>query len=936
MPTFARISSIGLVCALALLLVPVADGVHGGRRSRRDPGDLVGGRLIVKYRDSVDSCVHCLLARRELFAGAVADGGERFEELHRAHGVRSARPVFRLADEEARLFPDQTIVPMLDLRRYHRQRLETARRAFTSRSRRARRGVDPPDLHHVYLLKLGPRSDPMAAAAGFSKNPHVEYAHPDYLVRAAAVPNDPLYHSTGSWGQPYDDLWGLKADKLDLAPAWDVSQGEGTVVAVVDTGIDYRHEDIKANVWSNSREVRGNGVDDDRNGFVDDVQGWDFTTCMRFGTQRCRSEKEPDNDPIDDHFHGTHIAGTIAAVGNNGKGIIGVAPKARVMAVKGLNKDGHGGTADLAAAIVYAASNGADVINNSWGCGFCPEVPLHVDALEIAYAMGTVVVFAAGNTARDNRASSPLNTHRPKPIVVAASAPDDQPTFFTSFGAAVDVAAPGGVRSGSERPNILSLRLKGKCRVCRRNALGKEYMRLQGTSMAAPHVAGLAALILSNRPGLGPDEVRQILRASSDDIAGIGFDLRSGMGRINARRALALDSPLSAEITSPKHLTAPRKSRVTVRGTAAGPGFESYQLFASREHDIEWVPITGAIRSPKRNGTLGALTRSDLESGWNLLRLVVTSSNGRSYDDVVSVGVQSRPKRIAADLEGFAFAPDISGDWVVWNQLIQPIHNLRGHIYLYNVKTKRSKRLTEKPVFGTEPKISGNRVVWHSEIDNRTSPIFSCVIEGPSGECPARTIVDHGSYPVVDGDRVTYWVNHGLSAIDLDRRSERRLGSSWLIYDMDGDLVAWQDTRLEDGMDVVRVFDWSTEQATTVAEHKRIVGLAVSDRSLVFSTLDDGGKATLRHHDLDSGVESELLDGFPLTRGIDYAGGRVVWSEVSEIAVYEPSRGRRSAAALYPLTLRATPAATPRTLVWIDVQHSEEDAGALYFSRVRN
>lgn len=936
MRTIARASTILLLCALLLALASEADSMLGGRRSRHDPGEMAASRLIVKYRDSVQSCVHCLLARRESFADAVVRGGERLEDLHRSHGVRSARPLFRLAEEEARLFPDQAIVSALDLRRYHRQKLEAARQGFPSRSRRARRGTSMPDLHHVYLLKLGPGRDPMAAAASFSRDPHVEYAHPDYLVRVAAEPNDPLYHSTGSWGQPYDDLWGIKSDKLDLAPTWDVTQGEGVVVAVVDTGIDYRHEDIKANIWTNSREVPGNGVDDDRNGLVDDVQGWDFTTCTSFGPRGCRKEKDPDNDPIDDNFHGTHVAGTIAAVGNNGKGIVGVAPKARVMAVKGINKDGFGATSDLAVAMVYAATNGADVLNNSWGCGFCPEVPAHIDALETANAMGAVVVFAAGNTGRDNRAKSPQNSHRPKPIVVAASAPDDEPTFFTSFGAAVDVAAPGGVRDPSEDPNILSLRRAGKCRTCRRTSLGKEYMRLQGTSMAAPHAAGLAALVLSNRPGMSPDDVRQVLRASSDDIELTGFDLRSGAGRINARRAISLDAPLKVEITSPKHLTAPRKQRISVRGTAAGSGFESYQLFASREHDIGWVPITGAVRSPVRDGTLGALRRSDLESGWNLLRLVVTSTNGRSYEDLVSVGHQSRPRRIAEDLEGFAFAPDVSGDRVVWNQLIPPIHNRRGHVYLYNLKSKRLTRLTDKPVFNAEPKISGDRVVWHSEIDNHTSPIFSCVIEGPSGDCPVREIVEEGSFPDVDGDRVVYWLDHGLSAIDLSAQTERRLGSSWLIYELEGDLVAWQNTLSGAGEDVIRVFDWSTGETRSVAEHRRVVSLALSGRSLVFGTVDDGGRVTLRQHDLDSGAESELVPDFPLTRDIDFQGDRVVWSEISEVAMYDRSTGRRSAAALYPLAPRGSPRLSGKTLVWIDIQHSEETAGALHFSRVRN
>ncbi|MCB0371363.1 MAG: S8 family serine peptidase, partial [Bdellovibrionales bacterium] len=155
----------------------------------------------------------------------------------------------------------------------------------------------------------------------------------------------------------YDDLWGLK--KINTEDAWDLTQGEGVVVAVVDTGLDLTHADIAENVWTNEGEIPGNGIDDDQNGYIDDVHGWDF------GDQ--------DNDVDDFQGHGTHVAGTIAAVGNNSEGIIGVAPKSKIMPVKGFSSYGGGTTSSLAAAIVYAAMNGADVISNSWGCN--PQCP---------------------------------------------------------------------------------------------------------------------------------------------------------------------------------------------------------------------------------------------------------------------------------------------------------------------------------------------------------------------------------------------------------------------------------------------------------------------------------------------------------------------------------------------------------------------------------
>jgi len=164
-------------------------------------------------------------------------------------------------------------------------------------------------------------------AADYMKNPAVRIRGAEQKVKVQMVPTTRIMRSSNSWGQGYADLWGLK--KINAAAAWDISQGEGTIVAVIDTGIDYNHEDIAANVWKNTAEIAGNGIDDDKNGYIDDTKGWDFA----YG----------DNNPIDGNGHGTHVAGTIAAVGNNAKGIIGVAPKAKVMAVKGLDDTGSGG-----------------------------------------------------------------------------------------------------------------------------------------------------------------------------------------------------------------------------------------------------------------------------------------------------------------------------------------------------------------------------------------------------------------------------------------------------------------------------------------------------------------------------------------------------------------------------------------------------------------
>ncbi|MBN2269126.1 MAG: S8 family serine peptidase, partial [Sedimentisphaerales bacterium] len=237
-------------------------------------------------------------------------------------------------------------------------------------------GAEGP-LKDVYLAHLSKGASPAKACQNLRADPAVKWAEPDYYYRCQLAPDDTYYNSTGSWGQEYADMWGLHAVNPDNA--WDQAQGEGIVVAVIDTGVDYNHEDLyrdsnannqldpgeQYNIWINPGEdLNGNGYadandfngkDDDKNGYVDDIRGWNFIGG--------------NNNPIDDHGHGSHCAGIIAGVGDNGRGIIGVAPRARVMIVKSLNSSGTGTSTQLSNGIMYAVNNGANVLSNSWGGG---------------------------------------------------------------------------------------------------------------------------------------------------------------------------------------------------------------------------------------------------------------------------------------------------------------------------------------------------------------------------------------------------------------------------------------------------------------------------------------------------------------------------------------------------------------------------------------
>jgi subtilisin family serine protease len=491
----------GALVALALCSQPrLSSAVNRADGNSGQPYPAHPGRIIVKYRSNVTACAHCLLAAGVPFASVT--GSDSLDRLHRELGVRGAHPLFL----EHHAGGDRASA--------YRAGLDVVRRAFPQRTARAAPSATAPDLSNTYVLDLPRGTDVAAAARRYAADPSVEYAEPDYERRISFVPNDPFFSSSGTWKQSYPDLWGLHLTLADAA--WDTATGNGIVVAVIDTGVDYRHPDIAANMWINPGEIAGNRRDDDGNGFIDDVRGWDFVANR--------------NDPRDRNGHGTHVAGTIAAVGNNRKGVVGMAWQARIMPVRAIGANGIGYDSDLAKAIVYAAENGADILNNSWGGSIASQTIS--DAVSTAASLGAVIVFAAGN-ADSGGGCTTFNSYLgpaalPQVIAVGASTPTGQIADFSNSGGALSVAAPG--------VDILSLR--GGNRVKGKVVHGR-YMRLSGTSMAAPHVAGLAAVLLSSQPELSPDEVRWHLELNADQPGYSGYEGRAwnpyfGWGRINA------------------------------------------------------------------------------------------------------------------------------------------------------------------------------------------------------------------------------------------------------------------------------------------------------------------------------------------------------------------------------------------------------------------
>ncbi len=359
-------------------------------------------------------------------------------------------------------------------------------------------------------------------------------------------PNDPYYSRTGSWGQAYDDLWGVK--KIGLSSAvWDLYKGEGIKIGIVDTGVLLNHEDIAANIWTNPFEIAGNGIDDDADGYVDDVRGWDFV--------------DNDNNPMDLNGHGTHVAGIAAAVGNNSKGIIGVAPMAKIIPVRVLDAAGSGTFQAVANGIRYAAKAGAHIINVSLGGGYVDaySTALVQDAVNFARSLGSVIVAAAGNSNDNVDYFTPANLDG----VIAIGATDayDSRAWFSNYGSKLFLTAPG--------VDILSL---GSSRYHIGTTVASNYYRASGTSMATPYVSGSLALLLNKYPGATLDFLKTQLKNGAADLGAVGWDPYYGYGRLNIAASLGIASGVSVGTFSTAYVSG---STTTVNGLARSTSVSS-------------------------------------------------------------------------------------------------------------------------------------------------------------------------------------------------------------------------------------------------------------------------------------------------------------------------------------------------------------------------
>ncbi|MEE9162609.1 MAG: S8 family peptidase [Candidatus Neomarinimicrobiota bacterium] len=445
--------------------------------------------------------------------------------------------------------------------------------------------------------------------------------------QAYVTPNDPHFAATGSWGQAYTDQWALQRIGFkaleDQASAWHLTTGteRPVVVAVIDTGIDLTHPDLHINnIWFNQKEIPGNGRDDDNNGYIDDIMGWNFVHNI--------------NNPFDLVGHGTHVAGLIAARWNNGRGIAGINRGARIMVLKALNEVGKGWGSNIARAIIYAVNNGAQIINISAGHEGHTEFLKKV--FEYAQKKGVLVVVAAGNNGLDTKGVEPAN--QPGTFVVTATLPNDRLARFSNWGREVDVTAPG--------VDVLSLRAR-RTDLIRKTAAdpskvkpmegvvgpGRDYYRAAGTSFSAPLVTGLASLIWAKNPGLTRAQVARMIRHNARDIEVPGWDQFTGYGMVDARAALESDPEffVEARITGVQAAKVGGKTVVRVLGTADANSFgQAWIEIGAGEEPTEWKKVSRTIDAPIKGAALDDLAVGNFRGSkqW-VIRLITEHENGK-------------------------------------------------------------------------------------------------------------------------------------------------------------------------------------------------------------------------------------------------------------------------------------------------------------------
>lgn len=565
--------SVGARFVLGAIGLMIAAGVSGaqeradggpnpslGRRDSKLP--FVTGEVIVRLKKSQIGEVGALSEQTTLQRDQAA-----LSRLQSKYGVQNKGPVFKRIHEQLRQGKSQGSLSVASA--------EGA-------------ALRPQALLQFYVLKT--ERPVQAVCTELNADPAVEYAQPNYVYSPCETPNDP----------EFADQYAHQL--IQMEDAWDISTGSrDIIVAVLGTGVDVNHPDLVDNIWVNQDEVAGNGVDDDGNGYVDDVHGWNFATAS--------------DDMTPWYEHETEVAGVIGAVGNNGKGVCGVNWQCSIMVL-----ETEYTSSEVAEALDYAAANGARVLNMSFGSDeFGPEGdPVVKTAVDNAYDRGVLLVASAGN-ADSSRPNYPAAY--PNVLAVASTNGEDMKTGHSTFGNWVDIAAPG--------TDIVT------------TEVGGAYVATAGTSFSAPYVAGVAALVLSHRPELTHVQVRAILENTTDPVYYGDLDPNLGYigtGRVNAYEALeAADEslPLSEVfVPMPNQVFAADGNAIDLCLFVHG---DSYRLDYRSYGRTDWIAISEGNGTTDPNGIV-CVSLANPGAGSYEMRVRV-SRGDRVHTDYRSFGV---------------------------------------------------------------------------------------------------------------------------------------------------------------------------------------------------------------------------------------------------------------------------------------------------------
>ncbi|MFH1111938.1 MAG: S8 family serine peptidase [Patescibacteria group bacterium] len=894
----------------------------------QDKATNVPGEIIIKFKEKSAALIDRNLNPQTMKPSPGQTGLPSVNALNSKYKIKDIAPVFK-----------ELKVKQLQTNKSYKQLFAETKSKFTQRAKRVPKNTQIPNLTNIYKLELqDENADILAICEEYKKDPNVEYCEPNYIATVFTLPNDTYVDpsqkgtwSTGAWAQAYSNLWGL--EKIKMKDAWTITKGSpDVIVAVSDTGIDYNHPDLAVNVWINIGEVPNNSIDDDGNGYIDDVRGWNFVSR--------------NNNPVDDYGHGTHVAGTIAANTNNGIGVAGVCPDCKIMAVKGLDSGGSGYDDDLAATITYAADNGADIINMSWGGQGNSQ--LITVAVEYAYSQGVILVAAAGNSNLDVNYFFPAKL--PQVITVAATDNENARAYFSNWGDKIDVAAPG--------VQILSLRAAGTDMYAGASGYkpganfvpafdaSAQYYRSSGTSMAAPHVAGAAALLLTRKPSFTNEDIRQVLRGSADDLATPGFDVYTGAGLINLSRALNLNYVSYASISSPASESIIMKSNTTslpINGNAFGSTFLNYQLFwGTGKAPVDWLPISDPIFTPVNNGIL--VNNWNIEAllpGEYVIKLVVTTQDGYQFQDIKTIYLDDSIQ-ITSNTRRQRFPKISSLGKIVFAEYTT---ESAGYFYLYDLISKRMQVISNSVII-YPPDISDKIVAWDAD---DAIKIYNL----------ATQLVEHSLSPdfpwlSVSGNNVIYNLHLYDNLIDKSKQIKSVFGWAYM-NDISEKFIAFQ---YRDAFEEhhLGIYDLTSDTERQIAIESKpyngswgYLGVSISGQRVVWSDLrnDSNGacysppwsdpdcNADIYMYDIATDTEQRITTNTKAQTDPVISGNRIVWQDNRngnwDIYVYDLTTGQEQQVSTGPgWNSEETPDISSFGIVWQDDRNGNWD---IYFRK---